>query len=302
MSGLPGVSILICTRNRAAALAPCLDAVAVAMRASKAPSELVLVDNGSTDDTKTVAEHWAAQASLPFRLVSEPRPGLSRARNAGLRATTYDVIAMTDDDCRPHPDFVTRVAECFEQDPTPRMIGGRVELGDQADLPITIKTDAAPRRYASGSRPGGFVMGANLVLHRALVERVGDFDPRFGAGAAFKAAEDSDYILRADLAGFAVEYAPQLVVDHFHGRREITDAVALSRNYYFGDGALYAKHLFRSRLSERMIRSAINNAAHERRHGASTHPILGAEEHRFKLRHMAEGFAAFVKAKAFGGA
>jgi glycosyltransferase involved in cell wall biosynthesis len=297
LTGLPGVSVLICTRNRAQALGKSLDAVARAVAAAPGlPAELVLVNNGSTDDTQAVAEAWAREQGFPVTLVTELRPGLARARNAGLARARHEIVAMTDDDCELHADYLVQVARLFARDPTPRIVGGRVELGDPEDLPITIKTDPEPRRYASGTRPGGFLLGANLVLHRAVVDALGPFDERFGAGAKFIAAEDTDYVLRADLAGFVVEYVPSFVVDHYHGRRDIADAVKLSRGYNFGDGALYAKHLLSSRAAPNLMKAAVTSAVREFLGRRSSHPILGEREHAFRLRHLTRGFAAYLLA------
>lgn len=298
-----GISLLVCTRDRAAALARCLDAIAVAAGRADAPVELVLVDNGSSDNTSALVSDWAASNSaLDVTIVDEPVPGLSRARNAGLARARYDIVAMTDDDCLVREDYFARVLEKYVSDPTPRIIGGRVELGDPMDLPITIKTDREPRLYRSGSRPGGFIMGANFTMHREVVDKLGPFDERFGAGGTFKAAEDTDYIVRADLAGYRVEYSPDFVVDHYHGRRGAGDAMKLSEGYYFGDGALYAKHLLRSRLSERMLRAVAKNALRELAgRGGPAHPTLGERAHIFMFKHLMRGFGAFVREKARPG-
>lgn len=75
----PSVSVAVCTRNRSRALARCLDSLA-AQRFDSARTEILVVDNGSTDGTAAVVA--GRQARLPrLRSLSEPVPGLSRARN-----------------------------------------------------------------------------------------------------------------------------------------------------------------------------------------------------------------------------
>jgi GT2 family glycosyltransferase len=122
------------------------------------------------------------------------------------------------------------------------MRGGRVELGDPSDMPFTIKTDILPEQMNDVHFPGGFVIGANMVIPRAIIEDVGLFDERFGAGAYLKAAEDTDYIHRVYRKGYKIEYQPDLVVHHFHGRKTLDEVRKLHAQYNIGNGALYAKH------------------------------------------------------------
>jgi glycosyltransferase involved in cell wall biosynthesis len=95
-----GVSVVIPARDDAVALAVCLDALAVQ---TSAPLEVVVVDNGSTDDTADVARSHGA------RVVHEPVPGIPQAASAGYDAARGDVIARLDADSVPPPDWVARV-------------------------------------------------------------------------------------------------------------------------------------------------------------------------------------------------
>jgi hypothetical protein len=83
-------------------------------------------------------------------------------------------------------------------------------------------------------------------MSRVILTSVGDFDVRFGAGAPFRAAEDADFIYRAYLNGHRVDYAPTLVVRHFHGRKNLSEIAKIHHNYSVGNGALYLKFLFKS--------------------------------------------------------
>ena len=86
------LSVVVCAWNEAPHIAACLHSV---LAQTRAPDEVILVDNGSTDGTASVA---AAIAGV--HVISEPRRGLTRAREAGRRAATGDVIAWLDADCR----------------------------------------------------------------------------------------------------------------------------------------------------------------------------------------------------------
>lgn len=193
-----GVSIIVCTRNRGHLILQCLSSIATAIHHSPSPEvELLLVDNGSTDDTAHRVKTWAAQQPFPVILLNEPRAGLSIARNCGLRAARYDIIAFTDDDCRLSEHYFSGLIQHFQKDSSPVLRGGRVEPGDPLDLPMTIKTDNTPANYAPPMEPGGFIHGANMAMSRGVLKQVGFFDERFGAGTKLSSGEDTDYIIRA---------------------------------------------------------------------------------------------------------
>ena len=101
------LSVIIATRNRAQHLRPCLDSIAAAFaKATPLAAEIVVVDNGSTDNTFQSVTQWAASSPLPVRVLSEPKAGLSRAHNRALLAAQGELLAFTDDDCRLHPEYV----------------------------------------------------------------------------------------------------------------------------------------------------------------------------------------------------
>jgi GT2 family glycosyltransferase len=228
-------------------------------------AELVVVDNASHDGTFEALERWAANQTIRLSIHRAPDIGLSHARNCGLAKTQNSVIAMTDDDCRVREDYIARIAEAFQADNQPVVRGGRVELGDARDLPITIKVQDEAATYVPGKKLSGFIHGANLMFSRQIYDDLGEFDVRFGAGARFKSAEDTDYMLRAAIRGYPIKYDPTISVVHFHGRRSNEVARELVAQYHFGDGALYAKHLFRSLLPLKMLKGAVVNTIRERR-------------------------------------
>jgi GT2 family glycosyltransferase len=243
------LSVVICTRNRAHAIIRCLESIDVAARhAALTDAEIVVTDNGSSDGTPEVVRSWAANASIAVRLEHEPRTGITVTKNRGLRAARGELLVLTDDDCRLQPDYFVELLRLHAADPTPALRGGRVELGDTTDLPLTIKTDKASRRWHIDDRSahhenlGNCFLGCNLFMTRAVYERLGPFDERFGIGA-IPAGEDTDYIFRAYKAGLRLEYVPEMVVYHHHGRKLPEAARRLWQNYMTGSGALYAKHV-----------------------------------------------------------
>ena len=239
------ISLVICTRNRATALGRCLDHVA--RIAHGGAWQVVLVDNGSSDDTADVIARFAATPGLAVVAVSQPVRGLSNARNAGVAAAVGDILLFTDDDCYVAPDILDAVRTTFT-DPKIGYATGRVRLFDPADAAVTVNESTVPLRFEPRQfLPAGTVKGANLAFRRLVLDQIAEhgvaFDPRFGSGARWP-AEDADAAQRAALAGWAGVYAPDIVVHHHHGRK-LGDLAALHRDYDLGRGAFHAKLLTR---------------------------------------------------------
>lgn len=236
---VPAISLILCTRNRAETLKRCLDHIAQ-IRSAHA-WELVVVDNGSTDGTGDILTTFASRACFPVRLFHESRPGKSRSLNLALRESQGEIVAFLDDDCYVAADHIDRVREVFA-DPKIGFAGGRVELFDPTDFPMTIKTATErelypPRTYIEG----GSLLGANMMFRRSVLETIGGFDTDLGPGTMF-IAEDPEAQARASFAGWWGLYTPDVVVAHHHGRKA-GDMGSLWRRYSNGTGAYRVKLL-----------------------------------------------------------
>jgi glycosyltransferase involved in cell wall biosynthesis len=232
---------VICTRNRARRLPQTLGALAQIR--SELDWELLLVDNGSDDDTAEVILR-ADNCGGRLRYLFAPIPGLGAARDVAWRNARGRIIAFSDDDCYPAPDFVDAVWDAFKRRPE-GCIGGRILLYDPMDYPVTIDertqpTTLPPRSFV----PAGELQGANLSLRREVLEAIGGVDPAFGAGTRFP-CEDVDVVAAASWAGYSVGFDPGPVVHHHHGRRA-ADLQALRAAYDRGRGAYFAKYLLRT--------------------------------------------------------
>ena len=178
------------------------------------------------------------------------------------------MLAITDDDCRLHPEYINDLLRHDREDGDELVLrGGRVELGDRADLPLTINTTPLCQRWTRSSRSarenriGGCLNGCNLAMRRTLIERGGFFDEGFGPGSYIGSGADTDFIYRAYLAGAALEYVPEMAVFHHHGRRSTGDGHQLIRRYTIANGALFARYLFRERDLCRIFYGDLREAA-----------------------------------------
>src|SRR5262245_12762198 len=101
------ITILICTRNRDRLLGETLDSLAQLRVPEPWHCEVLIVDNGSTDRTRATVLGRVAKFTLPLRYLCEATPGKSSAMNAGITASTAEIIACTDDDVRVSRDWLT---------------------------------------------------------------------------------------------------------------------------------------------------------------------------------------------------
>ena len=158
--------------------------------------------------------------------VREDAPGLNNARGAGVRASTGELIAFTDDDCVPPPRWLAR-SELFED--------GRVGGRDRPGLPGAARhaeppalrggLELQPRAGAAQLRlddpvPGDATQtgaGANMVLRRSLVERLGeDFPAELDVGTPTRSGGDMYALCKVLSAGRRVVYDPRLFTYHLH--------------------------------------------------------------------------------------
>lgn len=260
------VSAVICTRNRPDLIGNAV----VSVLANTYPTfDLLVVDQ--SDDGRTGDVVRGLMATHPnLRYLHTSTPGLSRAYNTGIRETSGELLAFTDDDCIAPPDWIGSIAEAFSAEPEADMLYGQVLLpaalaGTTDEVP-TLPIPA-PRRL---SRRDGFQiygMGANFAARRRLFVRVGGFDELLGGGGPLKSSQDFDFQYRAYLSGVTVLLSPPVKVDHY-GVRTREQWPATLRAYGFGDGAFYFKHvrcgdlfalgLLVRRLGRLALREALN--------------------------------------------
>ncbi len=235
------VSLIIATRNRGQQLVRCLQSMQ--RITSERCWELIIADNGSTDDTAAVVREFINTDTVPTTYIFEPKRGKSNALNTALKEARGQIVAFTDDDCYPEPDFVSLVRSAFE-DPSVDFITGRVVLHDPADHPMTLNLSPTPFTYPSRSflTSGSGILGANMAFRRKVLVDIGGFDPLFGPGSFCKAAVDLEVAGRASATGYSGQYHPELIVRHHHGRKK-SDGPALMKSYGIGLGAYHMKLL-----------------------------------------------------------
>lgn len=253
------ITLIIATKDRVEVIKRCLSSIDP-QEMLAVGCEVVVVDNGSADNTLRYLEAFRDSAQFPVKVVCETQRGLSYARNAGMRVSEGDFIVMTDDDCYPEKGYFVKVFAAFRKADF-QYGGGRVLLFDAADAlrgashrtePLCI----LPRSYV----PAGTLTGCNMVFHRRVLDVVGFFDTLLGAGSPLSSGEDSDYVARASLAGFTGAFLPELVIYHHHGRkkgsrqeREIIEKYALGRGAFEIKAVIRGQKIYLKSIIKRFL-------------------------------------------------
>jgi glycosyltransferase involved in cell wall biosynthesis len=235
------ITIVICTRDRADALARCLAHMSEGLRGAPPAWQLVVVDNASRDGTPAVIDDFARR--LPITRAFEARPGLSHARNRGIAEASHSIVAFTDDDCLVDGTWARSIVGEFERHPDVSVLGGPVELADPHDGPVSIRTCGTEERVTEVAQLFSVMSGCNMAFRRRVLDQVGAFDTALGKGLPVGSGEDVDYLYRALKRGATILYSPRIVVRHAHGRRSAASIRSVDREYLRGRGAFYCKFI-----------------------------------------------------------
>lgn len=223
----PRLSIVICTYNRMDSLAETLESLRH-QTAAAGDFEILVVDNNSPDDTRSVVERFAA-SGLPVRHLLERSQGLNFARNTGFRAAAADWVMYLDDDVRAHVDLVDRAIEtigrqdfdCFGGFCLPWFKFGRPRW--LHDRYVINQIDP---NVETGVLADGFAMGALICFRRSVLEELGGFaveHARFVGMNKDKIAYGDETMLQVRMRerGFLVGFEPRMKVDHLVQRNRL---------------------------------------------------------------------------------
>jgi GT2 family glycosyltransferase len=219
------ISVIVATYNRAALLDECLDHLR--RQRFEPGDEVIVVDNGSTDDTCAVIRHHQRMSTVPLHHLDEAAPGKSRALARAIAVASGDVLAFTDDDVNVEAAWLDAIRTAMA-DPGVALVGGPVaprwERGAPRWLPSTrdgygrLAAPLALLDYGPGPAELGArtALGANLAVRRDVAARVGGFAPHLGKlRGTLRSGEDHDFCRRVQAAGFRAAYCPQARVQHW---------------------------------------------------------------------------------------
>jgi len=240
------VSIIICTYNRSASLRRTLESLCACQIPQGLDWELVLVDNRSTDATKTTCEEF--RNSLPIKYVYEPQQGKSRALNLGLREASGDLLLFTDDDVSVDPAWISSYVSAALRHPDVDLFGGRIIpewekkppqwLSGQANgnlfNEVSVRYDLGSEETVYTSMETPFY-GANMAMRKRTFESGLRFREDLGLkGSDSTRGEDTEIINQALGMGCKAAYLPGSVVRHWNSASRATHRYLIE--WYMGMG------------------------------------------------------------------
>jgi glycosyltransferase involved in cell wall biosynthesis len=229
-----GISFVICTHNGASKLRPTLEHLSAQRFRQGVLREVLLIDNGSTDDTCDVARDCLTlDRNLPLRIVSERVRGTGFARRRGLREAGYDYVTFVDDDNWLVPDFGQIAFDLMESDASIGLVCAHSEGVFAVAKPAWF--DEFSRSFAVGrqfSHEGDVTRDvadwwtAGLTLRKAAWEDLLDhgFKPCIHGrdGRSLGAGEDTEMCLAILLAGWRAHFDSRLLFHHWMPAERLT--------------------------------------------------------------------------------
>lgn len=235
--GHPRVAVIIPNWNGARLLRPCLASLA---QQTYRDAEVIVVDNGSTDDSLAMVR---AEFPTVRTLALATNGGYTGGCNAGIRASTAEIVVLLNNDTEVEPDWLANLVAALDRHPEAGMATSRIMLYDQRDTLNAAgdlyRCDGTPdsrgvwQRYGPPYDQECLVFGGSggaLALRRAMLDEIGLFEERF-----FMYCEDVDLSWRAQLAGYRCVYVPDAVIYH---HLSATGGGALA-SYYVGRNTLW---------------------------------------------------------------
>ncbi|MBI4611251.1 MAG: methyltransferase domain-containing protein [Candidatus Rokubacteria bacterium] len=218
----PAASVIIPVWNRAEYTQACLEALA--RTATFELAEVIVVDNGSTDETSRLLADWADRVRV---ITNRENLGFARASNQGARAARGELLVFLNNDTVPQPGWLEALVK-EAQDPTIGIVGARLLYPGRETVQhagIVLGPDGIPDHIWRGvpaddprvseSRDLDMVTGACLLIRKSLFERLGGLDEGYRNGC-----EDVDLCLAARRQGYRVRYCADAMVEHHEGMTE----------------------------------------------------------------------------------
>jgi len=199
------ISVIIPVYDDSENLSNCLDAISK-QTLDRSKFEVIVVDNGSTDDIASVTGKYPH-----VKTVFEPVAGSYAARNRGILESGGDLLAFTDSDCVPAPDWLEKGLQSFVSKTNAGLVSGPLVFfaHDEREMTaVEIWEMLFNYNQESFVTERHFGLTANLVTSRRVMNEVGLFN------AGLKSAGDYEWGNRVHDKGFEIYYDPALVVRH----------------------------------------------------------------------------------------
>jgi glucosyl-dolichyl phosphate glucuronosyltransferase len=249
MSEQIAVSVVICTYNRAADLAQTLDSLRHVTLPRAGDAELIVVDNGSTDDTAKVAQSFS-RTGLPVRYVREARRGKGHAYNAGIAAARGRVLLFSDDDMRFPREWIEGMCTPIFAGDADAVAGG-IRIGKHLERSWMQEMH---RLFVGGetsslTEKNFELQGGSMAVARSVLEKVPAFDPELGPGAetGLWSGEETLFSWQVLQAGYHITLRKEVCVEHHFDPNRLRREAFVARAIYSGRSRAYLTYHWQHR-------------------------------------------------------
>jgi glycosyltransferase involved in cell wall biosynthesis len=203
----PSISVVICSYNGARTIRDCMEGL---QEITYPNFEVIVVDDGSTDSTAQIV------AEYDVKLIRTANQGLSSARNTGLMAATGEIVAYTDDDARPDPDWLHYLAHSFMRGAFAGVGGPNIPPPNDGWIADCVaNSPGGPVHVLLCDRVAEHIPGCNMAFRRDVLLDVGGCDPMYRV-----AGDDVDLCWRVQQNGGTLGFSPAAMVWH-HRRNSV---------------------------------------------------------------------------------
>jgi glycosyltransferase involved in cell wall biosynthesis len=225
----PPVSVVVCAYNAEETLGQCLDSLT---RCDYPELEVIVCDDGSTDETAAIARAFEG-----FRVLDLPHGGLSAARNAGIEASTADVVAFLDADAVAHPEWPFHLALALEDESVGAVGGPNLPMEDARFVERAIAASPGnPIHVLVTDDSAEHVPGCNMAFKKDALGAVHWFDPVYTA-----AGDDVDVCWKLLEKGYEIAFAAAAQIRH-HRRNSVGGYLRQQRGYGKAERILWTRH------------------------------------------------------------
>ena len=239
----PAVSIIMPTYNRAGFVGSAIDHL-LDLDPPPGGFEIIVVDDGSKDDTQSVLEPYAAMPDVS--VLKRPNGGPAAARNTGIAASRGTILAFTDDDCRPAKDWLRSLLGVLESSPVVGVGGRTVPASVDSLVSRFVARRHVSELPAAADGTVRWLVTCNAAFEKSALLAVNGFDESY----PMPGGEDTDLCARLRARGYELGVAPDALVRHDHTWRSVKHFANTWYRYGRGD----ARHLRRDGQPLRPVR------------------------------------------------
>ncbi|MHB2024378.1 MAG: glycosyltransferase family 2 protein, partial [Mycobacteriales bacterium] len=284
-----GLSVVVCAYNAAATLDECLGHCS---RLDYPNLEVIVVDDGSADNTAEIAESWSARDPR-IRLLSIEHGGLSVARNTGAAVAAKDVVAYLDSDAYPTQEWPYYLVLGLDSANVAGVGGPNLAPpGDGLGAARVARAPGGPVHVLLADDRAEHVPGCNMAFYRHVIEEVGGFDPVYTA-----AGDDVDFCWRVLDRGYEIGFHPAALVWH-HRRGSLRAYLRQQRGYGRAESLVANRHpdrftslgsaRWRGRIYDSLTPTVSRRRIYRGLYGAAAYQSLyGGNGHLVDVAHQA---------------